>query len=373
MRNASGAAATDLGMSTAHVITIHPRTPGASLIPRAVDVLGRDPRFEQVAVASRPPLSEAIRNVAVTPLDATAAPDGAAPQSRTMAYHLVSPAYFDVLRIPVVRGRNLTAEEARAESPVALISSAAAAALWPGADPIGRSLAIERPGPRGDPALERYPQVIVVGVVGDAVSGLMFEGLDASHLYLPTHAGSPRAATILVRSHAAADVRPHAVQEVTRPVHPDPNAFEMMPLGETVEALTFPFRIAALIGWILSGVALALSVAGLYGVMVYTWTQRTKEIGIRMALGATTSMVVGLVLRQSARLVGIASATGLLVTIAAMSALEAFVPMQSVSYLDPLAILGSMAVVAVAAALATYLPARRAAAIEPAATLRAEG
>ena len=123
----------------------------------------------------------------------------------------------------------------------------------------------------------------------------------------------------------------------------------------------------------LSVVALALSVSGLYGVVVYALSQRRKEISIRMALGATSGRVVRLLMGQSGRLVLIGASVGLLLALAAMGTLRAFIQLGNVSIVDPGAFAAGLALVAGAAAFATWIPARRAARIDPAETLRADG
>jgi ABC-type antimicrobial peptide transport system permease subunit len=119
-------------------------------------------------------------------------------------------------------------------------------------------------------------------------------------------------------------------------------------------------------------VALVLSVSGLYGVLVYTLKQRTKEIGIRVALGASVGAVVRLVLAQSARLAGIGALAGGIAAFAAMKALSAAVTLRALTLVDITAFAAGFALVVAAAMLAAYQPARRAARIDPSSTLRAE-
>ena len=115
-----------------------------------------------------------------------------------------------------------------------------------------------------------------------------------------------------------------------------------------------------------------LSIAGLYGVLAFTLGQRTREIGIRMALGATAGAVVRLVMRQSARLAGIGGLIGLAVAFAVMTGLSSVVVLHEVSFLNLVPFAAGVLVVAAAAAVAAFFPARRAAHVDPAETLRAE-
>ena len=116
-----------------------------------------------------------------------------------------------------------------------------------------------------------------------------------------------------------------------------------------------------------------LSVSGLYGVVTYNLSQRTREIGIRMALGASSLAVVRLLMTQSARFVAIGAGFGLIASFGVMMTLRSIIRLQNVSVLDAGAFAASAAVIAAAAGLATYVPARRSARIDPSETLRADG
>jgi len=134
----------------------------------------------------------------------------------------------------------------------------------------------------------------------------------------------------------------------------------------------YPLRAAAWIGGLLGGLALVLSISGLYGVLSYTLSQRTREIGIRMALGATAGAVVALVMRQSARLAGIGAIAGLAVSFAALQFLSSVVTLREVSLLSAAPFATALLLISAATALAAYSPARRATRVDPAETLRAE-
>ena len=255
---------------------------------------------------------------------------------------------------------------------MAIVSAATAAAFWPGADPIGQSIRIERPEGRPVSELPGYSEVTVVGVVPDVVSGLLFDGRDAGHIYLPTHAADPHAIALLMRPRSERELSPSALQEIFRKAAPDPQVFEAIPLGEMRDAQMYPIRAASWIGSILGAIALVLSVSGLYGVLSYTLTQRTREIGIRMALGATAAAVVRLLMGQSARLAGIGAAIGLVFAFSVLKVLSSAIHLSEVSVLDGVAFAGGIALVAAATAFAAYHPARRATRVDPAVTLRAD-
>jgi ABC-type antimicrobial peptide transport system permease subunit len=168
------------------------------------------------------------------------------------------------------------------------------------------------------------------------------------------------------------DSRPNLLQTTLRTVDPNPLAFTTLALDEALALQIYPMMIASWIGLLLSGIALALSVSGLYGVLTYGLSQRVKEIGIRIALGATPSAIVRLVMTQAGRLVAIGAGVGLLVSFSVLGVLAAIVPLQNVSILNPAAFTVATVVVAVAAALAALFPSQRATRIDPSQSLRAD-
>jgi ABC-type antimicrobial peptide transport system permease subunit len=168
------------------------------------------------------------------------------------------------------------------------------------------------------------------------------------------------------------DLRVEDFRTVLKPLHADPLAFEYLALTEMMSMQMYPMNVAASIGSILGGIALALSVTGLYGVLIFMLSQRTREIGIRMALGATASSVVRLVMTQSARLAGLGAIIGVVAAFSVMTLLRAVVPLRGVAFVDASAFAAGMAIVIAAAVLAAYAPARRASRIDPSITLRAD-
>jgi predicted permease len=380
VRNGMALGATDLGFVTEGVFSVNQRARGAKLIEPAATALRADSRIATVAVTSRNPL---FGQLPKTP--ATAAPS---PAVVGASYMFVSPEYFDLLNIPIVRGRGFRPEEAKTEAAIAVVSAATAKAFWPGEDPLGKTMRVRLDGSAGQAeeiarmkdirraeSVDRESGVdlTVVGVAKDVVSGFIFEGTDRAHVYMPTHDGGRHAGSILLRGHGQRALRLDEVQAVLRPVHQDPLALESLPLAEMVSMQMFPIVVASWIGSVLSTIALVLSVSGLYGVVSYGLSQRTREIGIRMALGATAGAVVRLVMAQSARMVAIGTIAGMGAAFAALAILRALVRLDNVTIVDAGVFASAVAIVGAAAAFAAFVPARRAASIEPAATLRADG
>ena len=364
VRNGRHLTAIDLGLQTEGVVSVNDHTRGPSLIGAAARALAADARVEAVAVTAVNPLFEQSRQTLVTPEGAEVA--------MTTRYTFVSPEYFPILGIPILRGRTFRADEATSEAHVAVISAATARAFWPGLDPIGRTLRVGHDDSRDGAPLAGYSNVVVVGIARDVVSGFVYDGVDRAHLYLPTSPAGPHAAALLVRGRVPSTFRRDALPGILERVHADPFAFEALPLSEVLALQMFPLRIASWIGVLLGGIAIVLSVSGLYGVLTYTLSARTREIGIRMALGATSGRVLRLVMRQCVRLSAWGVLAGLAIAFVAMKILSSVIEMRNVSVLDAGAFAVATGVVAAAAALAAYIPARRATRIIPAQALRAD-
>ena len=377
VRNATAAARTDLGFQPQGLISVNQRAQGNELITKAFKALTDDARAAEIAVTSRNPLSG----------DAPKAPIRTPDSNGVVAtsYMFVSPEYFSMLGIPIQRGRGFHRSEAESEAHVGILSASAARKLWPAADPIGRTIRLWiGPETRSDVAIERNLRanadidqssidVTIVGVASDVVSSFIYAGKDAAHLYMPTSAGQQHANAILLRGTSPRDLPPHMLQPMFDKLHANPLALEAVTLDEMLAMQMFPLRIASWIGMLLSAIAMVLSVSGLYGVVAYALSQRTKEIGIRVALGATANAVVRLLMQQSGRLAALGAAVGLFIAFAVLATARAFIRLDNVSILDPGAFAAAIALVAAAAGFATYIPARRAVRIKPAETLRSDG
>jgi hypothetical protein len=283
-------------------------------------------------------------------------------------YEFVTPEYFTVFRIPLVSGRFFSAEEAAAEAPVVVLSEATAKSFWPRQDALGQTIAL-RPAPgtetRGVPA---YPTARVIGIARDTINGWPAQGLDPSCIYFPSNVKSPRVSSLLVRMKGQGPAR-RSLETALDRVAPS-IADQIYAMDDVLALQTYPFRVAFWISSLLGGLALVLTITGIYGVMSYLVTQRTKEIGIRVALGAGQWPVVGLVVRQSLGLVATGEAVGvgfaLLVSPVFAHEVAAVNPYDVAAYA-----LGVAA--AMAAGLgASVRPARRAAGVDPAVTLRCD-
>jgi predicted permease len=281
--------------------------------------------------------------------------------------------YFSTFGIPILRGRNFTPEEQLEDRGAVIVSKNIAGRYWPGEDPIGKRL---KWGIPASPA----PWKTVVGVVGDVVDGPLgsepeihayvpYSELPDEALAAPT-AGFLRRMLVAVNGDVDAASLAPAVRGVLAGLDPSLAVAKATTMADVVSEAAAPqrFSAAALTGFAVG--ALLLAAIGLYGVLAFAVAQRTREIGVRVALGAERAQVIALVLKRGMRLVALGLLLGL------PSALAAARLLQSLLYEtrahDPLTFAAVPALLTAVSLAACYLPARRAAAVDPAVTLRAE-
>ena len=269
----------------------------------------------------------------------------------------ISQGYFSMIGIPIVRGRDFTEQEVRVGANVAIVSEATAQKFWPGEDPIGKIL---REGDKSD--------LQIVGVAKDAQVSHLGESpklyvylpagpKEQSHLQLMIHGGGGFAAVAAGVRSTAADVDPDVMVDVTK--------FE-----DNLENWRVPARIVAGLSGSLGALGLLLAGVGVYGVVSYAVSRRTREIGIRMTLGADGRDVMRLMLRQSMRPVLIGGAIGIAACAGVSWVLSSM--LFGISAHDPIAFVFVPAFLLSIALLASYVPARRATKVNPVAALRYE-
>jgi putative ABC transport system permease protein len=287
-------------------------------------------------------------------------------------FNSVSPEYFETLQINLVRGRFFTAQDVNANVPVVVISADTAQRYWPGDDPIGKQLAIPEFGQveRNDvetPTL-KYKQYEVVGVVRDARSRWIWQK-DEAFIYLPLVPGGPLGRYLMVRT----ETDPASVMNTVRAQAAAIDPALRVSVRRIDDSLAFqlaPFRAIAWLSGVLGMLALVLASIGLYGVMAFLVTQRTREIGIRIALGAQPTDVVRMFVVQGLKL----TAVGIICGVAGgalISRLLAAV-LIDISPLDPIAFGGVAGFLTMVALLAVFVPARRATKVDPMVALRYE-
>ncbi|MDX2044008.1 MAG: ABC transporter permease [Acidobacteriota bacterium] len=336
------------------------------------------PDVQSVSRASRMPLAGPVAETAVVLPGQTDAMNllGA-------GYDIVSATHLETLGVRLLRGRNFTEQEANSGARVVVVSATAVRKLWPHFnDPgqaLGQSIGIEagqekQPDNAATPsntesvAPANFPVYQVIGVTRDTIQGLVIRH-DGSFLYLPFRPGAHNAEQLLARTKTDANrVMANLPMEIAAL---NPNAtVAMKATSEWLKAQTTPFTIAANLAIVLGLVALALAVIGLYGVMSFHVAQRTREIGIRVALGAEPRGIQTLFIKQGMRLISLGILIGLLGG-AAIARLLASI-LLDLSPFDPLTFGGVSLSLTLTALLACYLPARRATKVDPIIALRHE-
>ena len=275
--------------------------------------------------------------------------------------HFISPGTLRMLGVPLLRGREFTWQDGPGKPRVVIISESLGKVLWPGQDPLGkRLLRANREGER---------PWAVVGVIRNA----RFQGrLDESghHIMFPQDQ-EPRANTnLLVRTGTDAASMTMTLRNVIKQVDPQVPIYDAVTLTQRLHEQEGGHRLNAAVVGVFSLLALLLAVLGLYGVLAYSVAQRTREIGLRMALGAGRAKVMAMVMVWGLLLVAFGLAVGLGGALAVSRLMSS--QLYGVQAVDPLTFGSVIVVFAVVALVATYLPARRAAKVEPTVALRFE-
>ena len=272
----------------------------------------------------------------------------------------VTPDYFAALKIPIRKGRVFTDLDRQDTEPVVLVDETLARQYWPGEDPIGKHLRRGR----------RAPWATIVGVVRH-VKNADLGGEDVKgKYYFPLYQDPPPMARFVVRTLSDPGRLAAGIRDAVRSVDGTQPVSQVRLLPEMVNSSLAPRRFVVTVLSVFAGTALLMAVIGLYGVISYAVTQRTQELGVRMALGAQQGEILKLVLGQGMRLAGAGAASGLVVSVIASLLLrnELF----HVSSFDPLTFTLMAAVLIGAALRASYIPARRATRVDPMVALRYE-
>ena len=320
-----------------------------------VERLGHEPGVSAIAATSHAPLDGRLRPIAVS--GAATAHAGAAGSIR------VSPGYFQTLGIPIVRGRTFSVDEGYAGEAVVVINDAAALELWPNGDALGATILL---GSGGRDSASPPRAARVIGVASNVVLGFIGERRDRPTVYEPA-AVDTGGMTLLVRTRSAAGTAQRSIRHALSTIDPG-GSVEIHTLDEAMAMQAYPFRVAHWIASLLGGIALVLTISGVYGVLAYIVALRRKEIGIRVALGATRRIVVALVVRQSVRLAVTGVVIGSLLALGMARFGAAYIP--TLPTFDGIALMGGAAIVLLSALGAAYVPSRRAAAVDPVETLR---
>lgn len=357
LRSAVEAARFDPGVRLADTVVV--QIANESARNAIVQAMTAEPSVAAVAASSGPPRA------------ALAETGGA---KMAAAYQLVSPDYFSVLDVAVVRGRAFTPVERTSTLSIAVVSETAARALWSNADPLGQVVQLHPSHPSESPAMDEALEArtfTVVGVVRD-VAGLRVAPFEKAVVYVPTSTAMPRT-SLIARVFGDPELARQTLLNRVTAIDPD-MARQVVTMRSVARMDAYFLQVAFWLTLVLGGLALALTLSGLFSVLSYLVEQRTREIGVRMALGATTRDVTRLVLAQSIRpvaaglLIGGGAAAGLAALL--LSTPAAAMIAAIVDVFDPAAYAVSVLIIIAACLVAAAVPASRAARLNPTEALR---
>lgn len=359
-----------LGFDAAHVFAVEAeppsdRYPEAAQQRRYVD--------ELVARMRALPGVEAAAAVTLRPLWGSVGMDwpftieGQSPKDAErnplLNFETITPDYFRVMGIPLKQGRAFEERDREGQPGVVVVSETLARRCWPGQDPIGKRLKIPLP-----PTEYHQAWLTVVGVAGDA----RYRELRATRLdlYMPHRQSDHRPHHLVVRAQGDVSGLPAALQRVVRELDPEQAAPEVVAMTDAVSAALGGPRFAARVFSAFALVALLLAALGLYGLIAYSVGRRTREIGVRVALGARPRHVAHLVLGEGLKLALVGLLLGLAASLAGARLLSKL--LFGVGPTDTLTLAAASGLLVAIAILASALPARRALGVEPAVALRQE-
>lgn len=273
----------------------------------------------------------------------------------------IDPDYFKTLRVPLLQGREFTSADNDKAPLVAIVNHAMANQFWPNQDPIGKRFSTKSPA---------GPFMEIAGVAADGRYSFIFESAEP-HFYVPMAQNFTSLRVLQIRASVSPDSLIMPVQQQIRALDPGMPIVNMRTMQQSLQGANgfFLFRLGALLAGATGVLGLVLAVVGVYGVLSFVTAQRTREIGIRMALGAAHRDVLRMVLKQGVFIVGLGLLIGLASAFAAGRAVNSFL---MVSGADPLTFAVVPVLLAAVALWACYIPARRATKVDPMIALRSE-
>ena len=359
----------DAGFDPTHLLTLEINSVGANYSTNAPIFAYHDrvreavsalPGVQSVAVANQLPLGGNVDMYGILdPQNIPSNPELVPSGDR----YAVSAGYLSTMRIPIVRGRAFTATEAQdTTNPVALVSAALAQRMWPGADPLGKRIRLG-----GIKGVDR----VVIGVTGN----VRHRGLDATSTlqwYVPERQwpGADNQEVLILRAAGDPASLAASVRQAVAAIDPTQPIVKIATMDEVIASSTSQRRLALVLFAAFAAAALLLAVAGIYGVLAGSVAERTREIGVRSALGATPSDIVGLVVGQGGRLSMIGIALGVAGSLALTRYLRTL--LFGVGPTDPITFVAVVTLLGLVTVAACLVPAMRAARVDPSRALRSE-
>jgi len=369
----AGVVATELDFTLANT----PQTEGLRQMFALRDRVRALPGVQAAAFSTLLPYGNTTNTSRLVPAGAAPATNSTDPNApkpgQSGIFIAVTPGFFDALGLHLLRGRDFTDLEAREkDSPhTVILDEGLAKKLFPGQDALGQHVRYTQPPADGSPA-----ELAVVGIVNRHRHNVLDKEGGGPHIYVPLaqayNGGVFLSTRFATRDPAQVATLVGTLRTALRQLNPDLPVLQMQPLSEMLEKsiILWVIRLGAVMFGVFGGIALLLAVVGVYGVKSYVVERRTREIGIRMALGANPGDVFALVMKQGALQTAVSVGAGVGLSLLVGQALAAV--LFQVSPMDPFALGLSALLLSVATLLACYLPARRATRVDPMVALRTE-
>jgi len=313
------------------------------------------PGVEKTSPVAVPPFLGS--NVFMTRLMAAGQSEGESSANPWVGQDFVGPEYFEAMGLPILRGRGFTDADREGSPNVAVVTQSIAKRLWPGEDPIGKQVR----------QAAGSPVITVVGLVGD----IHFrEHRQVTPMIIRPYRQGLAQGNLVIRTRAELGAVLPAIRRAVQAVTPDAALVDARTMDDVIAPQLVQPRLNALLLSAFGFAALLLAAIGLYGIMASAVSQQTRELGVRLALGATPDRLRAMVLRQALTVAATGALAGLLAALAGSRLLTTM--LFEVSPIDPVALLGACGLLLAVALLAAYVPARRATKVDPVVALRYE-
>ena len=361
----------DLGVDTTHMLTMRMQLPGQKyakpeerriFYDELMTRLRAIPGMQSATIASAIPFGGSEGRGLEIEGRPVAKPEDA---PRT-TFVIISPSYFDVMGVAMRQGRTFTDADGAAGSETAIVNERFATRFFPGENPIGRRIRLVAGGVKPQPG----PWLTIVGISPSIRQGNPQDSEPDAVAYQPYRLQAPGFMNIITRSQVPAATLTPLVRDAVQAVDPDQPIFQVQTMDEFLAQGRWPYRVFGSMFTIFAFIALVLSSVGIYAVTAYSVTQRTAEIGVRMALGAQASQVSWLILRRGLMQLVIGLTLGVILAWFASAALQSLVV--QIPTRDPVTFATIIAVLVVVTVAACVIPARRATRLDPLRALRAE-